>query len=144
MGEPAAGDVLNRLLNLLCRSLPMYLRHAKPFMRRADDKAAEAIKRIAAEQEELAAKVSDALVDAETTPRLAGFPMEFTDLHDLTVSYMIKMAIRYQKYDIQAYQECVEALRMAPVYQPLAEEALGLAKGHLEELEELAGEPAAN
>ena len=65
------------------------------------------------------------------------FPIEFTDTHDLAIDYLIREAIVCQKQDIADLQGCVDELRLAPAAQSLAAEALGMAKGHLESLEEL-------
>jgi hypothetical protein len=51
------------------------------------------------------------------------------------------MAIAYQQQDIAEIEQCVDALRLAPMAHALAEEALGMAKGQLESLRELSGTP---
>jgi hypothetical protein len=71
------------------------------------------------------------------------FPIEYTDSHDLSIDYLVQQAIDSQKQDIADLTRCVEALRLAPSAQSLASETLGMAKGNLETLEELARQPQA-
>jgi len=137
MTQATAREVLNRLLNIVCRSLPMYLEHAPPAFSSEDQTATETLERIQSDQVEMAEKIGAALSEVSGGPRLGPFPMEFTDLNDLRARFLLKMAVQYQQRDIADIEQCVEDLRMAPAYQPLAEETLGMAKGHLQELREL-------
>ncbi len=138
MPQANVNDALNRLLMLLCRSFPRYLVHAPPFMRNGDRRAVEALQQIVADQEQMSQRVSRFILANEGRLEPGEFPMEFTDTHDLAVEYIIKLAINYQKQDIAAIEPIVEQLRLNPAASNLAEEALGLAKGHLESLQELA------
>jgi hypothetical protein len=69
--------------------------------------------------------------------------MEFTDLHDLDIDYVILTAVRYQEQDVAAIEQLVERLQTAPAARALAEESLGMAKGHLDTLREQAQSIAA-
>ncbi len=64
--------------------------------------------------------------------------MGFTDLHDLSLDYLVSRLIRCQQQDIAVIAACVPQLATAPAAQTLAEEALGAARAHLEALEGLA------
>jgi hypothetical protein len=69
--------------------------------------------------------------------------MSFTSLHDLSADYLLKLTIERQKKVISAIEKLADMLSSAPYAQAAAREALGEAKGHLENLEEAAAEPAA-
>jgi hypothetical protein len=84
--------------------------------------------------------VSQSVFESGGRPDPGDFPIEFTDTHDLAIDFLIQEAIECQKQDIAELDQCVEALRMAPAAQSLAAEALGMAKAHLESLDELKGE----
>jgi hypothetical protein len=86
-------------------------------------------------------RISRMIIDADALPHSGEFPMEFTDLHDLDVDFLIAAAVKYQEYDLAAIQENVTGLSSAPAARALAEEALGMSKGHLDSLRELVHVP---
>jgi hypothetical protein len=131
-------EILNRVLVLLSRSFPQYLRYAKPYISPGREDVLETIHEIAAGQDRLAERISHYVFESGGLPDPGRFPIEFTDTHDLAIDFLIREAIGYQTEDIANLQQCVEALRLAPAAQSLAAEALGLTKGYLQSLEELA------
>jgi hypothetical protein len=128
---------LNRLLAIQCKSFPQYLRFARPYVPAGRGDALEALEAIAMDQDVLADRISRMVVDADALPRSGEFPMEFTDLHDLSVDFLLQLAIRYQQQDVAAIQELIDRLQTAPAAKAVAEEALGMAKGHLDTLREI-------
>ena len=136
--------VLNRVLVTLRKSFPQYLRWARPYVPAGREAVLETLDEIVRGQDALAERVSDQIIAAGGTLESGDFAMEFTDTHDLGVDYLITEAIGYQKQDIATLQQCVDALRFAPTAQSLAAEALGMAKGHLESLEELKTRPGSS
>lgn len=134
--------LLNRLLAIHCRSFPQYLRYSRPHVPpgRADE--IEALEAVAFDQDVLADRISRMIVDARFLPRSGEFPMEFTDLHDLDIDFLLRAAIRYQEQDVATIGGIVERLQTAPAAKAVAEESLGLAKGHLDSLRELIDMPA--
>ena len=130
-------DILNRVLVTLRKAFPQYLRWARPHVPAGRESVLETLDEIVTGQNALAERVSEQIMAAGAIPDPGDFAMEFTDTHDLDVDYLIAEAIGYQKQDIATLQQCVDALRLAPAAQSLAAEALGMAKGHLESLEEL-------
>jgi hypothetical protein len=97
---------------------------------------------IANDQEQMVGRLATEIQDREGQVTSTAFPMEFTDTHFLALDYLLKELIAYQKRDIRAIEECVEALASDPAAQALALEALGAAKAHLEALEDLIAQPA--
>jgi hypothetical protein len=134
---------LNRLLAIHCRSFVQYLRYSRPFVPPGHDDELETLDIVARDQDALAERVSRMVIDAGGLPRTGEFPMEFTDLHDLHIDFLIAAAVDYHQQDIAAIQSIVENLQSAPAARALAEEALGMAKGHLDSLHEIARAPAA-
>jgi hypothetical protein len=135
--SPDTIETLNRVLVLLQRSFPQYLRYARPYIPAGREDVMDTIQEIVLCQDSLAERIEQYIHESGALPDPGRFPVEFTDTHDLAIDFLIREAIGYQKEDIANLQECVEQLRMAPAAQRLAAEALGMAKGHLESLEEL-------
>ncbi len=143
MSQPATNQLLNRLLAILGRSFPQYLQYSRPHVPPGQGDAMETISAIVADQDGMVERVSRMLYDAETPPRFGEFPMEYTDLHDLDIGFLLKAAVRYQELDIATISAIAEQLQLAPAAQSLAEESLGMAKGHLDTLRELLPSAAA-
>ena len=133
-------DVLNRLLVLLHRSLPMYLSYAVPWAPsepNGSQKVADGLNRLVEDQKLYAARIADAIQNRGGRIHTGGFPMEFTDLHLLSFDFLLREMVKYQRRDIESIQHCVDLLVDDPPARSLAEEVLGNAKGHLDTLEEL-------
>lgn len=136
-------DILNRVLSILARSFPMYLKFARPYRHSGDEQSMETLEHVVADQEAMVERIATFIYDSESDPpNLGEFPMEYTDVHDLGLDYLLKMAVDYQRRDVADLEDCAARLRMAPTAKALAEEALGAAKGHLESLEESLNQPA--
>jgi hypothetical protein len=142
---PAADstDILNRLLIIHHRSLPMYLGYATPYSVRGDEKAREVLAQIVEYQKELVDRIGELIIERGGRVHHGEFPMYFTGLHDLSLDYLVRRMIADMKRDIAAIEQCVAALDDDPLAKAIAEEALGAAKGHLDSLEELVQAPAA-
>ena len=69
------------------------------------------------------------------------YPMAFTDTHDLSIEYLVREVIAYQKQDIASLEKCAAAAGTDVVAKSLIEEVLGSARAHLELLEELTSVP---
>lgn len=141
MPSPDTIDVLSRVLAILERSFPQYLRYARPYIPFGHEGVWETIEEIVAGEDALAERVSQMIFESGGLPEPGKFPIEFTDTHDLGIDYLIQEAIGYQKQDIANLKECADSLNLSPAAGALAAEALGMAKGHLESLEELAAKP---
>jgi len=120
----------------------MYLRCAPPLAAEADSEAVDGLNRIVEDQTILSRRITALILSSGDQPNAGDFPMEFTDMHDLTIDFIFRRAIGYQHQDIASIQQCVDSLRMAPAALALAEEALRMAKGRLESLEKLVQDKA--
>jgi hypothetical protein len=130
-------QVLNRVLTILERSFTQYMRYARPYIPPGRESVIETLEEIVKGQDALAERVTQTIHEAGGLADNGKFPIEYTDSHDLSIDFLIAEAIDAQKRDIADLAQCVEALRLAPAAQSLASEALGMAKGNLELLQEL-------
>lgn len=143
MHAPSTVDILNRLYVLHGRSLPMYLSYAPPHELPTRPDAAAVLEQIVADQKRLADRLATLILDSSGTIDPGEFPMSFTGLHDLSVNYLLKMMVDRQKKHIDACEKLAAMLGMAPFAQAVAREAVGEAKGHLDNLLELTEKAAA-
>ena len=127
--------MLNRLLHVLCRSLPMYLRDARPWSGPGQQPIQRAIDNLVGDQQMYAQRVAEAIAELDGGPDPGRFPMEFTAIHDLSLDFLLQKVIERQRRDLAAIERCAADLAGAPSLHALAEEILGNARGHLEILE---------
>ena len=110
--------------------------YSRPYIPPGDSHVWDTIKRVVDDQSQLIQRYYQLLDDADLIAEPGEFPMEFTDSHDLNIDYLLRAAIGYQQQDVQEIEECVRRLDVAPAAKALSEETLGMAKGHLELLQE--------
>jgi len=144
MIDPSTAQLLNRLLAIVGRSFPQYLQYSRPYVPSGRDELTEAIDSIVSDQNTIGQRISQILLDAHAPLRTGEFPMDYTDKHDLGIEYLIEIAAEFQQQDIASIGQIVEQLQTAPAAKALAEETLGMAKGHLDSLQELISENASN
>jgi len=137
MSPPSTTEILNRLLVLHMRSLPMYLSYAPPYELAAHVKAKAALDQIVEDQKRTVDRLGTLILDSGGTIDYGEFPMAFTALHDLSLEYLLNMLIERQQKFITVCERLADGLGMAPYAQAAAREAVGEAKGHLENLQEL-------
>ncbi len=137
MSPPSTTDILNRLLVLHVRSLPMYLGYAPPYHLYQNEKAKSVLDQIVEDQKRTIDRLGTLILDSNGTIDYGEFPMSFTSLHDLSLPYLLKILIDRQQKQITVCEKLADALSMAPYAQAAAREAVGEAKGHLENLQEL-------
>jgi hypothetical protein len=128
---------LNRLLAIHCRSFPQYLTYARPYTTGNNGEKLRVIDQIVEDQRRMSDRIAALIKSAEQTPNTGRFPMEYTDTHDLSIDFLLREAVRYQQKDIAAIEACAAQLKNQRESFALAEEALGLAKGHLHCLEDV-------
>ena len=137
MSPPSTTDILNRLLVLHVRSLPMYLGYAPPYQMHRNPKAKSVLDQIVEDQKRTVDRLGTLILESNAAVDYGEFPMSFTSLHDLSLPYLLKLLIERQQKTITASEKLADALSMAPYAQAAAREAVGEAKGHLENLQEL-------
>lgn len=139
MTESSTYDILNRLLILHSRSLAAYLNYARPWAIQAHPKTLAVLEQMVADQQATVDRLAGLIM--ETGPVEPGeFPIIFTGWHDLSVEWLVDKLIERQRKTIILIERLVNQLNLAPYAQAMAREALGQAKGHLENLQEVAGE----
>jgi hypothetical protein len=138
MTKPDVYQVLNRLLTIVYRSLPMYLTYARPWIHRGEEKALATLKHIAADQTQMANRIGQYILEHHGPIEIGEYPIDFLDMHDLALDYLISRLVERQRHDVAAIEQCVALLKSDREASALAEEALGAARGQLEVLEESA------
>lgn len=135
--QPVVANTLNRVLRIVCRSLPMYLAHAKPWSA-ADDRAAQtAVARMAADARLLAGRVAMKIQQYGGQPDPGPFPSEFAALNDVGIEYVLRQIIDRARRDIDELRRCAADLAAVRAARDLAEEALGNLQGHVDLLSEI-------
>jgi hypothetical protein len=132
-------NVLNHLLAMHNRSLPMYVGSSRPWTRPQDEPAVAAILEIAVDHRRLVERIGAMVIELDGVVRFGEFPLRYADWHDLSLEFILARTIELQERDIVRITKCVEWLADSPRARALAEEALGQAKAHLETLHELTG-----
>ena len=131
-------ELLNRMVAILSSSLPNYLSSARPWsVTTQDDAALETLDDIVQDQQELVNRAADVINQRRGVVLLGEFPMEFTDLHDLSVDYLLERTLSYQQTDIGDLEAIAETIQADRGGEALVREAIGAAKGHLDSLREL-------
>ena len=143
MPAPSTIEVLNRLYVLHHRSLAVYLHYAAPHRLAQNPSAASVLGQMVADQMRTADKLATMVLEANGQVDPGEFPMSFTGLHDLSIEYLVKLLIERQVKHVAACERLANLLALAPYAQAAAREAVGEAKAHLDNLNELAAAPAA-
>ncbi len=128
---------LNRVLGVVLRSFPQYLRWSRPWVPPGHERVLEALERIVTEQEAFAERIFDAVDDLGGLPDTGEFPMEFTDTHDLSIDYMLREAVGYGQQDVAELERAAAMPDLTPPAEFLVKEAASAAKRHLASLEAL-------
>ena len=140
--DPDTINALNHLIAIHNRSLPVYLRSARPWAGRNSQEALQSLDEIADAHFQMVDRIAALVMELHGAVRTGEFPHRFADWHDLSVTFIISKAIELQKVDIARIEKCVGWLEGSPRGKALAQEALGEAKAHLESLQELAAKQA--
>jgi hypothetical protein len=142
MNSYSTNDLLNRLLVLHERSLPMYLSYAGADRLEASPKVAAVIRQMVEDQKGAVDRIATLILDNGGLVDHGEFPMNFTGYNDLSVKFLLHKVIERQQQTIAMIEKIAGLLATAPYAQAVARETLGEAKGHLENLQEVAAEPA--
>ena len=137
MGEMTTVDILNRLLAMHSRSLPTYLVSAPPWYPESDSDAMVALRHVAEDHALMVDCLGAEIMRENGAVKAGEFPMNYTDLHDLSIDYIIRQVVSELRVNLEEIQTCIDQLQNAPGAKALAEEALGATQGHLDNLDSL-------
>ena len=126
---------LNRVLGVVLRSFPQYLRWSRPWVPPGHEQVLAALEQIVTDQEAFAERIFDAIDDLGGLPDTGEFPMEFTDTHDLSIDYMMREAVGYGRQDVAELEVAAAMPNVTPQAATLTAEAVNMAKRHLASLE---------
>lgn len=143
MGIESTNEILNRLLVIHSRSLPVYLTYAPPWWKDQNGRIAEVLQDLARDQLDLAERIGAALVANGGTPAVGQFPDRFMAFHDLEVGFLLTEIMRYEERAIAAVEQWLSTRSPSPEAQALAQEAIGMGKAHRDILQELQRDLAA-
>jgi len=129
--------VLERLLKLLCRSLPAYLDDARPWAQAGDHRVQAALDRLVADQQMYARRVAEAITERGGRPDPGRFPMALTAQNDLALDFLLREVVDDQQRMAEAAERCAASLEDLPRLHSLAEEISGNVRGHLDVLREM-------
>ncbi|MGY8767659.1 MAG: hypothetical protein ACKVH8_04375 [Pirellulales bacterium] len=135
---PVAITTLSRLAALHYHSLPMYLRYTRPWTRPGTEGKLDVLRHMITDHQFAVEKIAHVLEETDATIGLGEFPMEYTDLHDLSIAYLFGVLIESQNKLIAEIQSGISQLENDTIAKEVAQECLGMAKGHVENLEEAA------
>lgn len=143
MSSASTINILNRLLALHARSLPMYLSYAQPDKLAANSQAKVVLDQIVADHQRTIDRLGTLILDGNGLTETGEWPMAFTGLHDLSVEYLVGLLVERQQRFVTACERLADQLTLAPYAQAVAREIVGEAKGHLENLQDLLPEKTA-
>lgn len=130
-------QLLSQLLVHQYRSLPMFLTEAVPWTHRGDEDATRVLLDIVQGQRDLSNRVATELQQRGCPIDTGEYPMEFLDLHFLSLDFLLQRLIENQQNEVESIGRISAELDGDPTAYHLAKEALGAAKGYLESLTEL-------
>jgi len=137
MGNDRVHEVLNELLRLQMRSLPQYLESTSFWAERGEQQAKDAVSRIVEDQRQMGQRIAKLIESRGKTVSAGEFSMSYTDLHFLSIDYLLKRIMEEQQRDIPVIENMAAELSDDQEARTLVEEVLGSEKAHLESLEEL-------
>ncbi len=130
-------DVLNQLLHLLLRGLPMYVVELNSGTQPERHPLRKALANLAADRRLLANRTNQAILDRGAYPDPGPFPLEYTGLNDVSIEYLTNEIIDSLHVDIEILQEISAQLASIPELHALTEEIIGNTTGHAEILEKM-------
>ena len=129
MTEAETNRLLSQLLALEYRSLPMYLGDATPWTHPGDEKATATIANIRIDQQAAVQRIATLILDRAGVVDPGDYPMEFTDTHFLSLDYLVKELIGYQKVLIKVIEGIVARFGADREAVEVAQEVLGSERG---------------
>ena len=131
--------ILNQLLVMHSRSLPVYLADARPWVGPHDQAAAEIMLEIAEAHRDTQDRLAEMVIARGGIPAEGEFPLAFTGYNDLSMQFLADKAIGRGKQAIATMNNLADQLGEDSLAQAVCQELTGEAKGHVESLEEVRG-----
>lgn len=128
---------LNQLLVDVGRSLLQYVGHCSSWSSRADAVLHQEFPSIVAIQQEHVAQLSELLTTRRWTIDFGGFPASFTDLHFLSLKYLVKIILVNQKAVLAELEEASHTCVDDPEAATLIEQILSSERQLTERLQSL-------
>ena len=110
--------VLNKLLTLLCRSLPAYLADARPWTRIGRHEIQTLLDRLVADQQRYARRLAEAIGQRGARPNTGHFPVEFTAKNDLALDFLFREVVAHQEHNVAVIERCAAELEPRPPSTP--------------------------
>ena len=129
-------ELLNRVAAMHHRSLPTYLAYARPWVAAGCEDKALIIDDIAADHHDLVERILEVLEAADRPVSLGDFPMEYTSLNDLSLDYILQEVTRFEQRLLESLEDIATWLDRESTATRLVNLAIGMAKGHLQNLAE--------
>lgn len=129
---------LNQLLIALDRSLLQYAGHCSTWSSRKDAAIAEEFPTLVATQREHVSELTELLTERHWTIDFGGFPMRFTDLHFLSLQFLLKSIVINQHAILSELEEASHTSIDDPEAATLIEQLLSGERQLTERIEELA------
>ena len=128
-------EILNSVLQMHCRSLPMYLADARPWSSTEHAAGQTLLQSIVDDQATVVDDVADLIQDRDEVVDRGTFPLEFADLHDLSLDFLIKkMVLPKQATHVAALEKAAELVSDDEQAAALCQRALGIGRAHLDSL----------
>ncbi|HTN75524.1 MAG TPA: hypothetical protein VL096_09765 [Pirellulaceae bacterium] len=137
MAARTTNQVLNQVLLVHNRSLARYLHDATPWFSPGEERAHETLELMRRDHEAMVDRLAIFITENGGVWDMGEYPMIFTAYHDVAFDWLLPQLLTRQEKMVWFLRQCVDQLRLAPAAKALVEEAVGLAKGHLESLQEL-------
>ena len=137
MNAPEAIPVLERLLRLLCRSLPAYLASARPWAQAHHQDIQAALDRLVSDGQMYAQRVAAAITECGGRPDPGRFSGALASKNDLGLEFLLQEVIQDQQRAAAAIERCAAELEALPPLHSLAEEIYGNVCGHVDVLKEM-------
>lgn len=136
-------ELLNQVAALHHRSLPTYLTYARPWVRSGSEANAAIIEDIAADHHDLVQRILRVLEADDRPVMLGDFPMNYTDLNDLSLDFILQELMHYERRLLKTLEEIASWMDRDQSSYLLVNMAIGMAIGHLENLAEANGDSPA-
>ncbi|WP_010587242.1 hypothetical protein [Schlesneria paludicola] len=128
---------LNQLQIDIGRSLLQYVGHCSTWSSRSEAALQEEFTSLVATQQEHVAQLSDLLTERRWPIDFGGFPASFTDLHFLSLKYLLKLILVNQKAVLVELEEATHTCVDDPEAVQLIEQVLASERQLTERLQSL-------